>query len=204
MDNRDIKAVFFDLGNVIICFDYMIAVKKIAKKTDKTPSEIFELFFSSHLTDLFDSGAIDETEFFRAVKDLLKLNGLDKEDFYDIWNNIFWENAGIAKLIKDIKMKFQKFFIVSNTNKAHWEYVWNKFPVVRLADKVITSFEVGALKPDRRIYNKAIEEADCKAEKIFYTDDRVELVQAAGDLGFNAYAFSTVEKLRDALFENVA
>ncbi len=201
MKDKNIKVVFFDLGNVIICFNHMIAAEKIAKKTNKTSSEIYDLFFSSPLTVLFESGSIDENVFFEEVKDLLNIDGIDQNSFYEIWNDIFWENKGILDLIRDIKLKFQKFFIVSNINKAHCEYIWDKFPVVRLADKIIASYEVGVLKPSPLIYRKAIEEAGCSPEEIFYTDDRSELVEAAGAMGINAKLFTGVDDLRGLIFE---
>ncbi len=200
INGKDIKAVFFDLGNVIICFDHMIAAEKIAAKTDKLSEEIYDLFFSSHLTELFDSGSIDKEIFFNKVKELLDIRDINQNSFYEIWNNIFWENKGMLDLIKAIKLKYQQFIIVSNTNKAHYEYVWNNFPIVRLADKVITSYEVGVLKPDPLIYQRAIKEAGCNPEEIFYTDDRVELIEAAKSIGINAYLFKGVDDLKNLIF----
>ena len=200
MKSKEIKAVFFDLGNVIICFDHMIAARKIAEKSHKNPDQIYDLFFSSNLTELFDTGLIAEADFFKEVGKLLNLHDINQDGFYKIWNNIFWENKGMLNLIKDIKLRFQKFFIVSNTNKAHCEYVWDNFPVVRLADKIITSYEIGVLKPDSLIYQKAIEEAGCEPEEIFYTDDRNDLITAAESMGINAHLFTSVGELRDAIF----
>ncbi|MDP8252825.1 MAG: HAD hydrolase-like protein [Candidatus Kaelpia aquatica] len=177
----------------------MIAAEKIAKKTDKTPLEIYDLFFASPLTERFDAGLINEKSFFEEVKETLNIDNLNQEDFYEIWNNIFWENKGVAKLIKDIKLKFQSFFIVSNINKVHFKYIWDKFPVVRLADKIITSYSVGVLKPDPVIYQKAIEEAKCNPEEIFYTDDRSDLIQAAKGMDFNVHLFQSVEDIRNII-----
>ncbi len=196
---KDIKVVMFDLGNVIICFDHMIAAKKIAKYCDRSPREIYDLFFYSDLTEKFDSGKIDEDEFFNEVKKVLNLNGLDKSEFYKIWNDIFWENPKVAELIADVKRYYDKFFIISNVNKPHFEYIWRKFPVVREADEIILSYEIGVLKPASEIYKTAIEKAQCLPFEVFYTDDRPELVAAARKMGLVAEVFKGVETIRQIL-----
>lgn len=195
----DIKVVMFDLGNVIICFDHMIAAEKIAKYCDRRPQEIYDLFFYSDLTEKFDSGRIDEDEFFNEVKKLLNLNGLDKPEFYEIWNGIFWENPGVAELIADVKRHYEKFFIISNINKPHFEYIWRKFPVVREADEIILSYEIGVLKPAPEIYKIAIKKARCFPSEVFYTDDRPELITAARGIGLVAEVFKDVETVREIL-----
>ncbi|MDP8233515.1 MAG: HAD hydrolase-like protein [Candidatus Saelkia tenebricola] len=195
-----IQIVLFDLGNVIICFDHMISARKAAEYCDKSAQEIYDIFFSSPLTESFDAGMIGEEEFFRGAKELLNLNGLNQDGFYNIWNDIFWENLGIKSLIRDIKEKYQKFIIISNVNKAHFKYIWDKFPIVREADELILSYEVGFLKPDSRIYNIAVEKSGFSPSNIFYTDDREDLIKAAARLNFKAHLFYSINDISNCLF----
>lgn len=189
----------FDLGNVIICFDHMLAAKEIAKYSHKSPDEIYNLIFYSDLTEKFDIGLIEEEEFFENVREILDLNGLSQNRFYQIWNNIFWENPGIADLIKEVKSKYHKFLIISNVNKPHFEYIWSNFPVVREADEIILSYKVGSLKPDPKIYSIAVEKAGCLPSEIFYTDDRLELVEKAIEFGFLALRFKGIDEIRNLI-----
>jgi putative hydrolase of the HAD superfamily len=195
-----IKVVMFDLGNVIICFDHMIAARKISEYCDKTPEEIYNLFFSSNLTERFDKGNVDEEEFFNQIRKILNLNGLNKEKFYNIWNDIFWENLGISNLIEEIKKKYEKFFIISNVNKPHFEYIYRNFPIVQEADEIILSYKMGVLKPNPKIYQMAIEKANCNPSEIFYTDDREELIEEAKKMGFNAVKFKDKKQIEKILF----
>ena len=55
MKNK-IKAVIFDLGNVLVGFDHRIAVKKILRHTSKSTREIYDLFFDSPFTREFEKG----------------------------------------------------------------------------------------------------------------------------------------------------
>lgn len=194
-----IKVVMFDLGNVIICFDHMISAKRLAAYCDKKPEEIYNLFFASPLAERFDRGEISGEQFFAEIKNILNLNNISYEDFCDIWNQIFWQREGISEVIDLICAKFEKFIIISNVNKLHFEYIYENFPIVRKADEIILSYEVGVLKPDPLIYEIAIEKSGVKPEEIFYTDDREELVTAAHCLGINAVVFRDPNQLKELL-----
>jgi len=200
VEKGSIRVVMSDLGNVLICFDHMIAARKIERYSDKNARQIYELFFSSPLTEQFDRGLIDEESFFGGVKKLLNLNGLSQDVFYDIWDDIFRENSGVRELIKEIKEKYEKFLIISNINRPHFEYIRRKFPVITEADEIILSYEVGVLKPDSRIYEVAVKKARCAPSEIFYTDDRADLIEAAIKLGFKARIFQDVSDTRKCLF----
>ena len=59
-----IKAIIFDLGNVLIGFDHQIAVKRILAHTPMSEGEIYNLFFDSTLTRVFEEGKISPLLFF--------------------------------------------------------------------------------------------------------------------------------------------
>lgn len=64
MTRNRIEAVIFDLGNVLVDFDHRIAANRIAEFSDKSPAEIFALFFDSQLIGLFEEGKISPQDFF--------------------------------------------------------------------------------------------------------------------------------------------
>jgi putative hydrolase of the HAD superfamily len=59
----------------------------------------------------------------------------------------------------------------------------------------ILSYEVGAMKPDPRIFERAIELAGCLPEECFYTDDIAEYVEAARRMGIDAVQFQSCAQL---------
>ena len=66
-------------------------------------------------------------------------------------------------------------------------------------EKLVLSYEVGALKPDEKIYRRAIELAGLPPEKIFFTDDMQGHIDAARKLGIDAVQYTTTESLWDEL-----
>jgi len=68
-----------------------------------------------------------------------------------------------------------------------------------LADHVISSARVGIAKPDRRIYDIAVDRAGVAADRCLFVDDTLENVEAAIALGMRAVHYRGPEDLRRAL-----
>jgi len=196
-----VKAIIFDLGNVLIDFDHMIAAQKISQFTDKTANEIFNLFFDSELTALFEEAKISPSQFFSKVKETLNLR-LDYAGFEPIWNQIFFfseKNLSVYNLALILK-KHYKLTFLSNINILHFEYIKKTFPMIN-AFQVMTSCELGLRKPQSQIYHKALETLRVSPGDCFYTDDRPELIESARGLGIKGFVFRDIEQLKKDLLD---
>lgn len=203
MDNHNIKAVIFDLGGVLIDFNYTIAVERIFKFSDKTPQEIFNLFFDSEITGLFEEGRILPLEFFSKVKEMLNLK-LDYAQFLPIWNEIFFmteKNRTVYSLAKILKNSY-KAVLLSNTNTLHFDYIKRNFSVFDAFHHIITSFELGFRKPHPSIYEKTLNILEISPGNVFYTDDRAELIETACRLGIRGFTFKSITQLKKDLLVN--
>ncbi|MDD4980512.1 MAG: HAD hydrolase-like protein [Candidatus Omnitrophica bacterium] len=201
--NNRVKAIIFDLGNVVVDFDHRIAAKKISRFTPKTAQEIFDLFFDSKLTGLFEEGKISSREFFLKVKETLDLK-LDYNGFLPIWNEIFFlseKNQAVYALAKSLKKRY-KVVLLSNINILHFDYLKKNFSVFDAFHTVITSYESGFRKPHPSIYQEALNVLKASAPEVFYTDDRSELIEGACRLGIRSFTFTGIEQLKKDLLDN--
>lgn len=202
MSSKEIKAVIFDLGRVVLDFDHTVAAQKIFQHSDKTPQEIFNLFFESNLTMLFEQGKIPANRFFLEVKEMIGLN-LDYDSFLPIWNEIFCltpKNQEVYQLAKSLSRKY-KTVLLTNINILHFNYVKENFPIFDAFHYVVPSFETGFIKPAPEIYHKTLEIVGVQPDEAFYTDDRIELIEKAKGLGIRAFLFRGVAQLKDDLQE---
>jgi len=194
---QKIEAIIFDLGGVLVDFDHTIAAKKFMGMANKELKVIYDLFFSSGITALFEEGKISAQGFFEQTREMLGLK-IDFEEFYSIWNKIFFfteKNLFVYALAKRLKQNY-KLALLTNVNIMHFEYLKKNFPVFDVFHTVLTSFEVGFTKPSPLIYQKALSALKVDvAEKVFYTDDREDLIKEASALGFKAHVFKGSEKL---------
>jgi len=195
--NGCVKAIIFDLGRVLIDFDHNIAAKRISNCCGKTREQIFEIFFSSDITTRFEEGKISPQDFYLKVKQMLDLK-LSYETFVSIWNDIFFltaKNKSVYSLANSLRGRYT-VMLLTNINILHHEYLKKNFPVFGIFHHVLTSYEMGAVKPSVEIYRRTLEILGVKPENAFYIDDRVELVESARKLGIKSAVFSGVEQLK--------
>ena len=192
------NTVICDLGNVLIDFDHRIASRKILKHTRKDEDDIYNLFFDSGLTELYEEGRISQDEFFEKVRDELEL-GIDKDGFFSIWNDIFFEtplNINVQDFLKKIKPGYA-LIMVSNLNVTHFEFLRPRMEkIFKEFDKLVLSYEVGFRKPAPQIYKVALDFASTTPDKTYYIDDRQDLIESAGRLGIKGVVFDGEDALR--------
>ena len=158
MSDKQIQILAFDLGNVLVDFDHTVAAKRIAHFCDKSPKEIFSLFFNSDITSLFEQGKVSPQEFYLKVKEMLGLK-LSFESFVPIWNEVFMlspKNRAVYSLINNLRSRY-KVILISNTNILHFEYLKTKFPVFNVFHEIFISYALGLIKPDPLIYKTVVE-----------------------------------------------
>jgi len=195
--DAEIKAVVFDLGRVLVDFDHWIAAQKISVLTQKTPKQIFDLFFDSPLIQSFEEGKISPEDFFSAVSRLLGLK-IGFNEFLPIWNQIFSrsaDNQAVYALGKSLKSR-RRIALLSNINILHFNYLKENFPIFDIFHDIFASYEMGCIKPNPEIYRKVIAILGVRPEEIFYVDDRPELIDHANALGIRGFVFKGAEQLK--------
>lgn len=195
--NDKYSVIVFDLGNTLIRFDHNISARKIANLCRLNSKEIYDIFFDSPITRAFEKGEISPREFYNRAVTLLGIK-LPYRDFVAIWNDIFWEDKEMCDLARQLK-KIYKLFLLSNVNRLHFEHIRRKFDIINIFDEVILSFMVGAIKPDRIIFEDVIRRASGDRKKILYIDDREDLIKEAVSMGIDSIRFENADKLKTIL-----
>lgn len=186
-----------DLGNVLVKFDHGILARKLAALSKRPVTSIVLQFIRSGLGELYDEGKIPTEEFLRRAIASLELP-FSPEELALHWNEIFSENPGMEALLRRIHKRFP-VYVISDTNPLHFEYVKERFPVMKWVDEFILSYQIGVRKPSPRIFEEALRRAKKSAGNTFFADDRAELVRAAGKMGFHAYQFRDTQAFESEL-----
>ncbi|HLK20614.1 MAG TPA: HAD family phosphatase [Bryobacteraceae bacterium] len=193
-----IKTIIFDLGNVIIPFDFKRAYSRLQPLCDYPASEIPARMRGTDLISRFESGKIPARQFVQEFSALLELR-INYEEFCDLWTSIFLPEPLIQdSLLANLSDRYP-LMILSNTNPIHFEMIKSHYPLMRHFRECVLSYEVGALKPHLEIYGKAVERAGCRAAECFFTDDLAPNVEAARKLGMDAVQFQSAGQLEDQL-----
>ncbi len=200
MKNKTIKAIFFDLGNVIVGVDAEKLEKGLAAKGKVEEGKVVEYFLDSDNMNRYMEGKLSSSRFFSRTRRHFRLD-IGYNDFYGLWNDIFYAMPEMEDLIRKLRSDRPeiKLILVSNTNETHYDYIKEKFRILDLLDGHIVSHEIGCQKPDRTIFTEALRLAESIPPNTFYVDDRKDLIEAARVMGLHAYQFVGAEQFRKDL-----
>ena len=90
-------------------------------------------------------------------------------------------------------------YIFSNTNDLAVEHIRRNFPFFKNFDGYIYSYEIGAMKPDAKIYRALEKLSGRRGAEIVYLDDRPENIAGGTARGWRAILHETPEKSRAAV-----
>ena len=183
-----IEAFLFDLGNVLVRFDHTVLARAVTHQTKMGPEDLFRLFYDSPLVADHDRGRISSRVFFEGLKGQVGLS-MSYEEFLVLWNGIFSEVQEMTALVKRLLPQYP-CYLISNTNRAHFEFCLKEYPILHELTGWILSYEVGVLKPHTAIYQRAVDLTRVPPQRIFYVDDRSDLIAAADRIGFQTHRFS--------------
>jgi len=189
-----IKVIVFDLGNVLIYFDYSRINKALNKIDNGLGDRFIKIYYENYqVHKQYEKWELNNDEFLKIMLEWCE-NKIDAETFKHIYADLFTENFKTIALLSKLKENYQ-LVLLSNTNFIHQKYGWEKYSFLKYFDKLILSHEVGAIKPEEKIY-KAVENfTNQLPECHLFIDDIAEYVYGARSCGWKGIQFVTNEKL---------
>lgn len=192
------EIIVFDLGKVLVDFDYSIAISCVAKQSVRSPAEVEHFFFHSPLLVDYESGRLTRREFFERAQQATGFRGT-MQQFGEFFADIFMEIPPMIEIHAGLRKRGFRTFIFSNTNDLAVEHIHRNFPFFKNFDGYIYSYEIGAMKPEAKIYESLEELTGRRGAEIVYLDDRLENVAAGAARGWRAILHETPEKTRAAM-----
>lgn len=194
MKKRKYSAIVFDLGNVLIPFDYSIMRRRLDEVKPGLGNEFYNHYMDNYeMHRDFERGKISEADFISAM--LIRCNGtIDEKTFCRYYSEVFRVDEDVASLLPKLKEKY-KLVLLSNTNSIHQEYGYKQYEFLKYFDKLILSYQVGAVKPEPEIYKAVEMYTELPAEEHIFIDDVAEYADGARNAGWDAIHFTNYEQL---------
>jgi len=187
--------VVFDLGKVLVDFDYSIAGRRIAAQANLLATEVQKFLDHSPLLYRFETGLMTRHEFYQTVCEHTGFRG-GLEEFGKFFADIFWEIPVMVEIQATLRQQGIPTYIFSNTNDLAVEHIRRNFPFFSNFDGYILSYEVGAMKPDAKIYESLEKMAGKRGADVLYLDDRKENVDAGAARGWQVILQTSPERSR--------
>jgi 2-haloacid dehalogenase len=192
------SVLVFDLGKVLVDFDYSIAARRIVPLCT-SPGDP-GTFFSQHaeLLNRYELGKLSTQGFFDQIKAATGFSG-EQAEFNAFFADIFTPIQPMIDLLGELKKTKVPTYIFSNTNDLAVEHIRKRFPFFSDFDAYVLSYEHGAMKPAAKLYQIVEQMSGRRGAEIFYIDDRPENVQAGVARGWQAVLHESPEATRKAL-----
>jgi FMN phosphatase YigB (HAD superfamily) len=192
------SVIVFDLGKVLVDFDYSIAARRIAARSTQSPENLHTFLSSSPALIQFETGLITRQQFFNQVQNATGfLSNIG--EFGGMFADIFTEISPMIELQAGLRQRGLKTYIFSNTNDLAIEHIRRNFSFFQNFDGYILSYEIKAMKPDAPIYQALERMAGKRGDEIIYIDDRAENITGGAAHGWRTILHETPEKTRAAM-----
>lgn len=193
-----IQTLLFDLGNVLIPFELSRGYRAFETSTGLPAQLVAERLTSTDLYQRYEAGRVSTPEFHKSISEVLQVE-IPLAELRTAWNAIFFPDPTVnPELLIKLKENY-RLVLLSNTNELHFDWLRERCAFLQLFDAFTLSYEVGAMKPERLIFEDALSKARCAPEECFYTDDILKYVETARTLGIHAQQFTGEDRLREHL-----
>ena len=159
------KVVAFDLGKVLLDFDYRIAARRIAERSKLDWPAVQKFLDHSPLLFTYETGLMTRQQFYEAVCAETGFEGSITE-FGRFFADIFWPIEPMVALHAQLRAQGIPTYIFSNTNDLAIEHINRNFAFMKNFTAHILSYEVGAMKPAAKIYEVLEKLSGCRGAEI--------------------------------------
>jgi len=186
-----IRAVFFDLGGVILRTEYQAPREHLAEKLGMEYDDLVKVVFDSESGYQASMGAITPDEHWAAVIKRLKRPDSEMEAIrHEFFAGDIIDRT-LLEFLRSLRGTY-KTGLISNAWSDLRDYiVREKFDDA--FDHIIISAEVGAVKPEAKIYQVALEQAGVQAHEAVFVDDFAVNIEGCEKVGMQGIYFEDAE-----------
>lgn len=180
-----IRACLFDIGNVLVTFDYSRTFAGIALRSVRTYEEIH-----AHLAEVCDSletGRLSSEDFITRGVEFIG-GGVSREEFEEAFTGIFEPIQPVWKIVETVTEKVPAW-LFSNTSELHEQWLLRQYPGFAGFRGGFFSWRLGVMKPDPGIYEHALAALGLPASEIAYIDDLPANIETGRRLGFHCHQY---------------
>ena len=194
-----IKTIFFDIGGVLIDIHPERTYQYLSDSADVEVSMVKESFpWDAH--DQYERGIMNNEDWFITYKESLPQPCcLKRSDFWNAWKLLLGEEKNTVNILEALNKQYS-IWLLSNTNPKHiQDEIEKRYLFPSLVNGAVYSFDVGVRKPEKEIYEIAMQRANANPQDCLFIDDLLENIQAAKQIGIEGIHFISSEQLKQEL-----
>lgn len=181
------KTILFDIGNVLLFFDFNRALTKLGIDPASPQNELIEEFYV--LRDRVETGELRGDAFLEELITLTQFTG-GIDTLRNAYCDIFTPNEKMWETMRSIAGS-EHTVLFSNTSDVHMQFIRQRYPDFALFDNAVLSYEVGDSKPRSPMYQDAIDRIGADPQQTFYIDDLLANISTGEDFGFTCHHYQS-------------
>jgi glucose-1-phosphatase len=196
-----IRTLLFDLGGVIIDFDFERAFRFWAARASRDPAELARRFSLDEPYEQHERGELSASAYFAALRRSLNLS-LSDDDLIAGWNDVYLGvSPGILAMLSIASQRFP-LYAFTNSNPTHQSEWSVRFAnELSIFDKIFVSSEIGLRKPDPEAFSEVAMQTGLRVSEFLFFDDTPENVEGARTAGMRAVLVQSSSDVHDALLQ---
>jgi glucose-1-phosphatase len=200
-DNPVIRTLLFDLGGVVIDFDFERAFRFWAARASCEPAELGRKFELDEPYKQHERGELHASEYFAALRRSLDVN-LSDEDLIAGWNDVYLGMMpGMLQVLTIARRRFP-LYAFTNSNPTHQSEWSVRFAnELSIFNQIFVSSELRLRKPDPEAFAEVAKQTGFFASECLFFDDTPENIDGARTAGMRAVLVRSIGDVRDALLE---
>ena len=187
-----IKTVIFDIGNVLMGFDWWSYVCSLF--SEETAMIINAAFWKTGYWEEFDRGVLSYEEIVHLMEEAAPKY---KEEIYTALKRVgecMYKHDYAIPWIKQLKEMGYKVVFLSNYSEFLMELKPEVLDFLPYLDGGLFSCHAKLIKPDPAIYQMLCEKCDLVPEESLFVDDNAANIESAKKFGLHAIRFEGYEK----------
>jgi glucose-1-phosphatase len=180
---EQIEIVLFDIGGVLARFAGLAVLKELTGSTSEL--DVGARWLMSPWVRRFESGKCSDLEFAAGIvaEWQLPYSATEFLEIFPTWLDEPFDGA--EQMVRDTAARVS-VGCLSNTNSLQWRGMISHWPLSRYFEHRFLSFELGAVKPDREIYERVIKRLPVPPSNVLFLDDNPLNVEGARAAGLRA------------------
>lgn len=189
-----IKAVAFDLGNVLCKLDRDSCNAALAVHSPLSVAEVGSLLWGGELEHDSETGRTDSHEYFRRIKEVIRGDQTwQYEEFCDEYMKALVPHLPGEQAVVRARELGLRVFLLSNTSFLHSRFIFSREILATIPELYAFSYKVGVMKPDPAIWRWLLERSGLVAGECLYFDDVPKYCSVGASLGFQTSVHDLVQ-----------
>ena len=186
-----IRAVFFDLGGVIVRTEYQSPRERLAERLGMEYDDLNRIIFDSETGYQASIGAITSLQHWEAVMKRLKRSNEEMATIRDEFFAGDVVDREILNFLRSLRGTC-KTGLISNAWSDLRDYIVRE-KMDDAFDHLIISAEVGVAKPEAKIYQVALEQAGVRPNEAVFVDDFYVNIEGCEKVGMKGIHFKDAQ-----------